>query len=190
MTQHSPRLRGATLNHKLSDQNLISPISDTHLNFSSKCVIFDTNGLLAPTVSRMGVGSCRQDSNHRIRIGHAGLAQLVEHVICNHGVAGSIPAAGTSTWRPSAASVSPQCQRFCSLAACAASRLIVFRAPASKTGDLKGIGVAGPSPGCRRNLKDTARGDGRLQPPRALNVAVTANRPAPLACGAKALFRR
>ena len=25
----------------------------------------------------------------------AGLAQLVEHVICNHGVAGSIPAAGT-----------------------------------------------------------------------------------------------
>src|ERR1700733_6618800 len=26
----------------------------------------------------------------------AGLAQLVEHVICNHGVAGSIPAAGTT----------------------------------------------------------------------------------------------
>ncbi len=26
---------------------------------------------------------------------NAGLAQLVEHVICNHGVAGSIPAAGT-----------------------------------------------------------------------------------------------
>lgn len=96
MTQLSPRLRGATLNHKLSDQNLISPISDTHLNFSSKCVIFDTNRLLVLTVSRNGRGSCRQDSNHRIRLGRAGLAQLVEHVICNHGVAGSIPAAGTT----------------------------------------------------------------------------------------------
>ena len=29
-----------------------------------------------------------------IRLG-AGLAQLVEHLICNQGVAGSIPAAGT-----------------------------------------------------------------------------------------------
>ena len=28
--------------------------------------------------------------------GRAGLAQLVEHLICNQGVAGSIPAAGTS----------------------------------------------------------------------------------------------
>ena len=29
--------------------------------------------------------------------GAAGLAQLVEHVICNHGVTGSNPVAGTST---------------------------------------------------------------------------------------------
>ena len=28
---------------------------------------------------------------------HAGLAQLVEHVICNHGVGGSNPSAGTGT---------------------------------------------------------------------------------------------
>src|SRR3989339_965698 len=33
---------------------------------------------------------------------HAGIAQLVEHLICNQGVAGSIPAAGTkSNQRPS-----------------------------------------------------------------------------------------
>jgi hypothetical protein len=29
--------------------------------------------------------------------GAAGLAQLVEHVICNHGVTGSNPVAGTNT---------------------------------------------------------------------------------------------
>ena len=31
--------------------------------------------------------------------GGAGLAQLVEHMICNHGVAGSSPAAGTKEFK-------------------------------------------------------------------------------------------
>ena len=40
-------------------------------------------------------GGLPRPKHRRIEAAGAGLAQLVEHVICNHGVAGSIPAAGT-----------------------------------------------------------------------------------------------
>jgi hypothetical protein len=46
-----------------------------------------------PAMARSEVARARRPSYFR---GQAGLAQLVEHLICNQGVAGSIPAAGTT----------------------------------------------------------------------------------------------
>ena len=41
-------------------------------------------------------GAAWRSDRRRHRLTEAGLAQLVEHVICNHGVGGSNPSAGTS----------------------------------------------------------------------------------------------
>src|SRR3546814_3005521 len=46
----------------------------------------------AADLSCPGAGPVEAPASHR-----AGLAQLVEHLICNQGVAGSNPAAGTTT---------------------------------------------------------------------------------------------